>query len=77
MERRSTFDVFRSEVCHQVKYMGDIEFIIYTLESGRIRHYFDKGWYPESPYLLAMVDYLSRENSLALCREFNDIRSYK
>jgi len=77
MERRSTFDVFKSEICHQVKEMGDLEFIIYTLESGHIRHYFDKRWYPESLYLLAMVDYLSRENSLPICREYHDIRSCK
>lgn len=77
MERRSTFDVFKSEICHQVKDMGDLDFIIYTLEFGHIRYYFDKRWYPESLYLLAMVDYLSRENSLPLSREYNDIRACK
>ena len=77
MERRSTFDVFKSEICHQVKDMGDLDFIVSALESGLVRHYFDKRWYPESLYLLAMVDYLSRENSLPLCREYNDIRSCK
>jgi transcriptional regulator with XRE-family HTH domain len=77
MEYRSTFDVFKSNVCHQVKDMGDLDFIIQTLESDRIRKYFDKKWYPESLYLLAMVDYLSRENSLPLCREYDDIRTKK
>jgi hypothetical protein len=57
--------------------MGDLDFIIQTLESDRIRKYFDKKWYPESLYLLAMVDYLSRENSLPLCREYDDIRTKK
>jgi DNA-binding Xre family transcriptional regulator len=77
MEYRSTFDVFKSNVCHQVKDMGDLDFIIHTLESDQIRKYFDKGWYPESLYLLAMVDYLSRENGLPLSREYNDIRAHK
>jgi len=72
---RSTFDVFKSNVCHQVKDMGDISFLIDTLESDRIRRYFNKGWYPESLYLLAMVDYLSRENNLPICQEYNDLRS--
>ena len=77
MEYRSTFDVFKSNVCHQVKDMGDIDFIIHTLKTDQIRKYFDRKWYPESLYLLAMVDYLSRENELPLCREYNDIRASK
>ena len=75
MEYRSTFDVFKSNVCHQVKDMGDLNFVIHTLETDQIRKYFDKEWFPESFYLLAMVDYLSRENDLPLCREYDDIRA--
>ena len=77
MEYRSAFDVFKSNVCHQVKDMGDIDFIIHTLETDQIREYFDRKWYPESLYLLAMVDYLSRESNLPLCREYADIRTFK
>lgn len=77
MEYRSTFDVFKSNVCHQVKDMGDLDFIIHTLQSDEIRKYFDKKWYPESLYLLAMVDYLSRENGLPISLEYNDIRAHK
>ena len=77
MEHRSSFDIFKSNVCHQVKDMGDLDFIINTLETDGIRKYFDKKWYPESLYLLAMVDYLSRENGLPLSREHDDIRAHK
>lgn len=77
VDYRSTFDVFKSNVCHQVKDLGDIDFLIDTLNSDRIRQYFNRGWYPESLYLLAMVDYLSRENNLPICQEYNDIRSKK
>ena len=42
-----------------------------------IRKYFNPKWYPESLYLLAMVDYLSRENDLPLCQEYDDIRAHK
>ena len=76
-EYRSSFDIFKSNVCHQVKDMGDLDFIINTLETNRIRKYFDKKWYPEIMYLLAMVDYLSRENNLPLSREHDDIRAHK
>ena len=74
---RSTFDVFKSNVCHQVKDQGDLDFIIQTLESGIIRQYADQGWYAECLYLLAMVDYLSRENGLPLCNDYDDLRQMK
>jgi transcriptional regulator with XRE-family HTH domain len=75
MEYRQSFDTFKSNICHQVKDMGDMDFIIDTLESDRIRKLYLKRWYPEALYLLAMVDYLSRENDLPLCNEYSDIRA--
>ena len=57
--------------------MGDIAFVIDTLESNRIRIYFERKWYPESLYLLAMLDYLCRENELPLCLNYDDIRVAK
>ncbi|MDR1157824.1 MAG: helix-turn-helix transcriptional regulator [Oscillospiraceae bacterium] len=77
MEYRPTFETFKSNVCHLVKDMGDIEFLIDTLESGRIRELWDKKWYAESLYLLAMTDYLSRENDLPPCADYNDLRRAK
>ena len=74
-EHRSTFDVFKSNVCHRVKDIGDIDFIIEVLESDIIRQYYEKKWIPESLYLLAMVDYLSRLNDLPTAVELNDLRS--
>lgn len=75
--KRSSFENFKSTVCHRLKELGDLNFIIETLESGDIRMYYDKKWYPESLYLLAMLDYISRENQIALDREFDDIRQCK
>lgn len=75
LERRISFDVFKSNVCHIVKDKGDIEFIVETLESNEIRRLYNKKWYPEALYLLAMVDYLSRENDVPLCKNYSDIRS--
>ena len=77
MARRSSFDVFKSNVCHRVKDMGDIDFIIETLKSNDIRMYYERKWYPECFYLLAMVDYLCRENDLPLCSDYSDIRAMK
>jgi len=74
MEYRPEFEVYKSNICHLVKDMGDMDFIIDILETDRIRKLYHKKWYPESLYLLAMVDYLSRENGLPVCREYNDLR---
>ena len=46
--KRSSFENFKSTVCHRVKEMGDIPFIIDTLERQDIRTYYDRQWYPES-----------------------------
>ena len=76
-EPRPSFETFKSNTCHFVKDMGDIDFIIDTLESDRVRQLYNKKWYPEAFYLLAMLDYLSRENDLPICGNYNDIRSKK
>lgn len=76
-EKRCSFELFKSNVCHKLKRLGDIDFLIDALQSNEIRSYYDKKWYPESLYLLAMVDYLSRINGIALCRDYDDIRERK
>ena len=72
--KRSSFENFKSTICHRVKEYGDIDFIIDILESQDIRMYYERKWYPESLYLLAMLDYLSRENDIPLCDEYDDWR---
>ncbi len=69
------FEIYKSNICHLVKDKGDIEFIIDILEENQIRTYWERKWYRESFYLLAMVDYLSRENDLPLCNDYEDIRN--
>ena len=64
-----------NEVCHQVKDLGDIPFIIQLLQSNQIRELYEKKWYPEALYLLAMLDYISRENNVPICKNYNDLRS--
>ena len=77
MIKRCSFENFKSYICHRVKEYGDIDFIIRLIESDDIRSFFDRKWYPESMYLLAMLDYLSRLNDVPLCEEYDDIRKFK
>lgn len=74
-EYRSNFETFKSNICHLVKDQGDLDFIIEVLQSKDIRRYWEREWYPEAFYLLAMVDYLSRVNELPICTDYNDIRA--
>ena len=74
---RCSFDTFKSNVCHRVKDIGDIPFIIEILKSNIINEYFDKKWYAESLYLLAMIDYLSRINNVPLCTDYDNLRTFR
>lgn len=74
---RSSFEIFKSNTCHHVKDMGDLDFIVFVLESDEVRKLYNKHWYPEALYLLAMLDYLSRINEIPLCSKYNDLRMRK
>lgn len=74
-DNRVAFETFKSNVCHFVKEKGDIDFIIDTLKSDDIGQYWSRKWYPEAYYTLAMIDYLSRENHLPVCTNYDSIRS--
>lgn len=74
---RTSFDVFKSEVCHRVRSLGDVEFLIQQLKSNSIREYYKRKWYPECLYLLAMIDYLCRINGIPLDEEYDDLRKMK
>jgi len=77
LDKRSDFELFKSNTCHRLKELGDIEFIIELLEEDHIRKYYKKKWYRESLYLLAMLDYVSRENNIPICTKYDDLRSLK
>ena len=74
-EIRESFETFKSNTCHRVKDMGDVEFMIDLLETDEINTLYKKQWYPEALYLLAILDYLSRKNDVPACDRYNDLRS--
>ena len=76
-DKRIDFELFKSNTCHRLKELGDIEFVIQLLEEDHIRKYYEKKWYPESLYLLAMLDYVSRENDIPICTQYDDVRNSK
>ena len=76
-EHRTTFETFKNNICHHVKDMGDLDFIVDVLERDEIRALYDKKWYPEAFYLLAMLDYISRVNDVPICTRYDDIRAQR
>ena len=74
---RCSFETFKSNTCHLVKDKGDLDFIIEVLETDEVRKLYERQWYREAFYLLAMVDYLSRENGVPLCTNYDDLRCQK
>ena len=76
-EHRSSFELFKSNICHDVKREGDIAFIEKTIHSNVIREYYNKKWFPECLYMLAMIDYLSRVNEIELDSSYDDLRQLK
>lgn len=77
MEKRCSFELFKSNVCHWLKEEGDIDFLIQVLESELIRKYYNRKWYLESFYLLGMLDYISRINDVPMCSEYDDLRQQR
>lgn len=75
LEERLHFDIFRSNACYRLRDLGDIEFINQILKNDEIRKLYQLKLYPESFYLLAMVDYISRMNNISLCKDYDDLRS--
>lgn len=76
-DKRIDFELFKSNACHELKQLGAIEFIIRLLEQDSIRKFYNKKWFPECLYLLAMLDYVSRENGVPLCTLYDDLRTLK
>ena len=64
LEKRNDFELFKSNTCHRLKELS-------------IRKYYKKKWYPESLYLLAMLDYISKENDIPVCTQYDDMREMK
>ena len=77
MEYRPAFEIFKSNICHSVKDKGDIDFLMDVIKTDMILKYFDMHWYREALYLLAMVDYLCRENGFPLHEEYTELRNVK
>lgn len=74
---RSSFEIFKSNICHLVKDKGELSFISDMLCSDEVSKLFERRWYAECLYLLAMIDYLSRKNDIPLYNGYDKLRTGK
>ncbi|MCR5185394.1 MAG: helix-turn-helix transcriptional regulator [Bacilli bacterium] len=68
------FDLFKSNVCHNIKRLNYEKFIEMYSDNNEIRRLYEENKYLESTYLLSMLDTLSLLNGMELKEEFEDIR---
>lgn len=73
---RTSFETFKNQVRHEVKLLGDINFINQTLDTDMISRYWKWEWFFEAFYLLAMLDYLCRANHVKIPSKYDSIREY-
>lgn len=77
LQTKYDFESYRSDIQHEVKRVGQLNFLLNTLQSNRIQEMFKYNLKIESLYLIATVDYLSRINSIPLSNSFDKYRKYK
>lgn len=71
------FEAYKSNVCHFLKSSGDFEFIKIILTDDTIAQLSENGHMAEALYLLAMLDYVSKENDIPICTKYNTLRHTK
>lgn len=73
----TSFELFKSSVCHELKGKGDKNFLIDILKGDPINKYYNNKQYKECFYLLAMLDYVSRINGIPLYSKYDNLRCMK
>lgn len=71
------FEIFKSNVCHKLKKLGDFEFIKDNINNDYVSMYWNLNMYPEAFYYLALVDYLSDKNDIPIWNKYREYRKQK
>jgi len=72
-----SYENFRSNVCHTIKTLGELPFLVIVLKKDIIRYCYENDKLVECYYLLGMIDYICRINDYPYDSEYEDIREYK
>ncbi|MBR1454470.1 MAG: helix-turn-helix transcriptional regulator [Lachnospiraceae bacterium] len=74
---RMPFEEFKSEICHNLKALGDVNFIKYVYKNKLVLYYYNISWYEETFYTLALLDYVSHINNIPVASEYDFLRLKK
>jgi len=72
-----SFDLFKSNVCHELKEIDYKEFLKKHIINNTVLKYFKNDMKLEALYILSLIDYLCLAHELPLIKEYDEIRSYK
>lgn len=70
-------DIFRSEICHVLKSLGDDKFVITLLKEDWVSQLWKQKKYFEALYIVAMLDYLTSLRNIELFDEYEFYRKQK
>lgn len=71
------FEIFKSNEQHRLKEMGNIDYLIYVLETDVIREKWNKGHRVEALYMTCLYDYISEKCQMEKYNGYDEIRQYK
>ena len=71
------FECYKSNCCHFLKWRGDLKFIELILLDDTISSISKNGFGGYALYLLAMLDYVSKENDIPLYTGYDWLRKQK
>ena len=71
------FEIFTSNLQHELKNLGDKQFLKMMIEEDVINQYWRQEKRLEAIYMLCMFDYVSERNGVDLYNKYNELRSYK
>lgn len=64
----------RSRICHELKNLGDLDFLRKVILEDRVDKKINSGEYFEGLYTLAIIDYLYRKYNIPKIEHYQDIR---
>lgn len=72
-----SYDIFRSEICHMYHFDGDYDFISKVMRTNLVMVLWNNHEYDKALYTLAMIDYITWKNGIALYEGYAKIRACK
>ena len=71
------FDLFKSNICHELRSIKYKEFLRHYLTTDEIRNMFEDKKYKQALYMVALIDYLCETHDLPVPTKYSEIRKYK